>query len=223
MAVKGKSQTTVHFLRHAHSEANLKGILAGRKAGIHLSKIGTTQALQLVEPLKKLNIDYLHISPLDRCWETVSPFIDASTGIEIATDPQFIEMDYGQWSGKKLSILAKKTLWSTIQKNPSRVRFPDGESFSEMQSRVIESIEKIRIRTGNHLVVSHGDVIRVAITHYLGAHIDDFQKLAVAPASLSSIVFLDDNPTINGINIPITSSQLSHHGETTLGGGSGRP
>jgi probable phosphoglycerate mutase len=222
MASKGKSHSVVHFLRHAHSEANLKGILAGRKDGVQLSKDGRAQALQLVEPLKDLKLNYLHISPLDRCWETVTPFIDATSGIEISANPQFIEMDYGQWSGKKLAVLSKKALWSNIQKNPSRVRFPDGESFTQMQSRVIEGIEALRSVTGNHLVVSHGDVIRVALTHYLGAHLDAFQRLSIGPATLSTIIFHEENVVISGMNIAISQSQSSIHGESTLGGGGGR-
>jgi probable phosphomutase (TIGR03848 family) len=222
MASKGKSHSVVHFLRHAHSEANLKGILAGRRAGVHLSKSGLTQALQLVKPLKELKLDYLHISPLDRCWETVTPFIDATSGVEISADPHFVEMDYGQWSGKKLAVLSKKALWSTIQRNPSQVRFPDGESFIQMQSRVIEGVESIRSTPGTHLVVSHGDVIRVALTHYFGAHLDAFQKLAIGPATLSTIIFDEENVVISGTNIPISRSQSSGLGESTLGGGSGR-
>jgi probable phosphoglycerate mutase len=131
-------------------------------------------------------------------------------------------MDYGQWSGKTLAVLSKKALWSTIQKNPSRVRFPEGESFTQMQSRVIERIEKLRTIPGNHLVVSHGDVIRVALTHYLGAHLDAFQKISIGPATLSTIIFHQENVVISGTNIPISHSQTSTPGESTLGGGGGR-
>ena len=222
MAVKVTTHSVVHFLRHAHSEANLKGILAGRTAGVHLSKDGMKQASQLVNPLKELNINFLHISPMDRCWETITPFIDATSGIEICADPDFIEMDYGQWSGKKLAVLAKKELWSSIQKNPSRVRFPEGESFIEMHARVITRIETLRFTPGNHLVVSHGDVIRVALTHYLGTHMDNFQRLSISPATLSTLVFHGDKVSVTGTNIPISESTFSGAGESTLGGGSGR-
>ena len=222
MAVQNKSRTVVHLLRHAHSEANLKGILAGQLAGVHLSKTGIEQSLAIVDPLKVLKVDYLHISPMDRCWETVNPFIEDTKGIEIAPNPAFIEMNYGEWSGKKLGLLSKKNLWAKIQKNPSQVRFPAGESFGEMHARVVEGIETLRKTPGNHLVVSHGDVIRVALTHYLGAHMDLFQRLSIAPASLSTLVFQGDSVSITGTNI-VLGKALSHpHGESTLGGGGGR-
>ena len=222
MAVKGKSHTVVHLLRHAHSEANLKGILAGQMAGVRLSKSGIEQSLAIVEPLKALELDYIHISPMDRCWETVNPFIEATTGIEIAPDSSFVEMNYGEWSGKKLAQLSKKSLWAKIQKNPSQVRFPEGESFGEMHARVVEGIENLRNIPGNHLVVSHGDVIRVALTHYIGAHIDQFQKLSIAPASLSTLVFYGDNVSITGTNIALGNMTSNPKGESTLGGGGGR-
>jgi broad specificity phosphatase PhoE len=91
-----------------------------------------------------------------------------------------------------------------------------------MQSRVIEGIEALRSVTGNHLVVSHGDVIRVALTHYLGAHLDAFQRLSIGPATLSTIIFHEENVVISGMNIAISQSQSSIHGESTLGGGGGR-
>lgn len=221
MAGKGKSQVVVHLLRHAHSVANEKGVLAGQTAGVHLSKSGEKQAIALIEPLKALQVTHLHISPMDRCWETINPFIEATTDIEIAPDPAFIEMNYGEWSGKKLAGLSKKGLWEKIQESPSLVRFPAGESFGEMLSRVVEGIEIIRSQSGVHLIVSHGDVIRVALNHYLGSHLDTFQRLSIAPASLSTLIFSGKSVSISRVNVPLGTSSANAGGESTLGGGSG--
>ena len=222
MAVNRKSHSVVHLLRHAHSEANSKGILAGRKPGVHLSQIGKEEAKLLVEPLKALKVDFLHVSPLERCWETIQPFVDATSGIEISQDSKFIEMDYGLWSGQKLKNLTKKNLWSSIQNSPSVVRFPEGESFNEMHGRAIEGVEEIRKNPGVHLVVSHGDVIRVILNNYLGSHMDLFQRLSIAPASISSIVFQGNSISITSVNRILQRKPDESLGESTLGGGSGR-
>ncbi len=216
----GSKSTTIFLLRHAHSEANLRGTLSGRKAGVNLSDVGKKQAAELIERLGTLKIQEIHYSPLERCFQTIEPFLRANPKIPAVSEPAFVEMDYGKWSGLKLSLLSKKKLWSTIQQSPSRVRFPEGESFTEMSARVLEGLEKLRGDGKVHLVVSHGDVIRVALNHYLGSQLDNFQRLSVDPASISALSFHGDSVRINFINSTVS---VSTHNNSTLGGGSGKP
>ena len=214
-----KKPVTIYLLRHAHSQANNRGILAGRKKGIKLSARGKKEAVALVNSLNELGISEIHASPLERCLETIAPFSEQAQGIPLIQDEAFIEMHYGDWSGAKLSSLSRKKLWKTIQSNPSQVRFPAGESFHELCSRAIEGIEKLRNRGGTQLVVSHGDVIRVILNHYLGSHLDNFQRLSIEPASLSRISFHGDRISIQFINV---TSKISGNTDSTLGGGSGK-
>jgi probable phosphomutase (TIGR03848 family) len=216
---KREKSTTIYLLRHAHSRANLSGVLAGRMEGVHLSERGVNESLSLVPVLTALNIDRVHVSPLTRCSETVAPFIKKQSKIKVFEDPSFIEMDYGDWTGSKLTLLSRKDLWRSIQENPSSVRFPHGESFLEMSARAIAGIEAINSDGRNHLVVSHGDVIRVLINHYLGSHLNNFQRLAVGPASLSTLQFTKKGPNIHGVNQSLT---VSEPGNSSLGGGSGQ-
>jgi probable phosphomutase (TIGR03848 family) len=214
-----KKPVTIYLLRHAHSEANSKGILAGRRSGIKLSARGRKEAKNLIKSLNLLGIQEIHSSPLERCLETIAPFSSQAKAIPVMQDEAFIEMHYGDWSGSKLSILSRKKLWKTIQGHPSLVRFPSGESFLEMNTRAIEGIEKLRLRGQTQLVVSHGDVIRVILNHYLGSHLDNFQKLSIEPASLSRITFHGDKVIIHSVNV---TSNISGERNSTLGGGAGK-
>jgi len=214
-----KKPVTIYLLRHAHSQANNQGILAGRKKGVKLSARGKKEAVALIHTLNELGISEIHVSPLERCLETIAPFSEQAKSIPLIADEAFIEMHYGNWSGAKLSLLSRKKLWKTIQSNPSQVRFPAGESFHEMCSRAIEGIENLRRRGGTQLVVSHGDVIRVILNHYLGSHLDNFQRLSIEPASLSRISFHGDRIIIQSINV---TSKISGTTDSTLGGGSGK-
>lgn len=214
-----RKKTTIYLLRHAHSQANGAGILAGQKKGVKLSAQGRKEASALIQTLTALDIEQIHVSPMERCRETIQPFLELNSSIDVFEEPAFIEMHYGEWTGAKLSSLARKSLWKPIQKNPSLVRFPKGESFTEMSTRAIEGIARISELGGNHLVVSHGDVIRVIINHFTGAHLDNFQRLSIGPASLSTIVFHGGSASIHAMNIPVT---LQKPGESTLGGGSGK-
>ncbi len=211
--------STVYLLRHAHSVANGRGILAGQSKGIKLSAIGKKQADNLVATLVPLDIDYVYLSPLERCLETVTPFLKVHEKALISQSPEFVEMNYGGWTGKRLAILSRRSMWKDIQKEPSTVRFPQGESFLEMRHRAVAGIESLRGKPGNHLVVSHGDVIRVILNHYLGAHLDNFQRLSIDPASISAIRFAHGGVTIQNMN---STSSVSAHSSSTLGGGAGK-
>ena len=216
---KGKDQvSTIYLLRHAHSKANASGILAGQLPGIELSTKGKEQSELLARVLGTLDIKYVHASPLERCLATVNPYLLANSKVSVREEPALIEMNYGDWTGKKLNLLARRSLWKEIQKRPSGVTFPSGESFLEMRHRAIGAIEEVRKTNGNHLVVSHGDVIRVILNHYLGAHIDEFQRLSVDPASISVIRFTNGNVSVQRIN---STTDFGAHSGSTLGGGAG--
>lgn len=68
--------TVILFLRHAHSEANGAGILAGQISGIHLSNIGRKQAKTFARNYGDMYFSEIHISPLERCRETITPYLD---------------------------------------------------------------------------------------------------------------------------------------------------
>jgi broad specificity phosphatase PhoE len=107
------------------------------------------------------------------------------------------EIDFGLWSGKKLSSLRRLPLWRDVQEQPSRVTFPDGESFKKVQRRAIESVELIRGIRGDktHLIVSHSDTIKLIVSHYLGQNLDSFQKLEISPASFT--IFSGDSKKLS--------------------------
>ena len=193
---------TIYLLRHAESSANSAGILAGRLPSISLSKAGKVQSRAIVEALNNLQVTHIYSSPIQRCLETIEPFAKSSKR-KVTKAPNFIEMDYGDWSGRKLSALRGEKLWKSIQKRPSTVRFPNGESFQEMQARIKKGLNELakKHKKGRVLVVSHGDPIKVIIASALGMNLDDFQKLVVDPASLTIIDW--PSGTLLGSNIPL--------------------
>jgi len=178
------------LLRHAHSVANEKNLLAGRTAGISLSKTGKEQAKDLISRLGTIQFDEVAISPLQRCRETIDPWL-ASTGAKsrIVVDESVSEVDYGSWSGKTLSSLRRKAQWKIVQDFPSQMTFPEGESLLEMQGRALSGFYRLNAVKGKgpRLLVSHGDVIKSIVAHCLGMHLDQFQRLVIEPASLTII------------------------------------
>ena len=192
--------STFIFLRHGHSAANKSGLLTGQLPGIGLSTEGRAQAERLVERIGKKRIDCVHMSPIERCQLTITPWLNSKNSASMSTleiDDGFSEINFGQWSGKKLTTLRRLPLWKSVQASPSKVTFPDGESFRKAQKRAVESFNQLRAIKGEktHLIVSHSDTIKLVIADSLGMHLDEFQRLEISPASFT--VFRGDAKKIS--------------------------
>ena len=218
------------LLRHAHSIANESGILAGQLPGISLSKKGSQQAIDLVDRIGKVSFDSIRMSPMQRCQETLAPWLESvhSNGLKkFILDEKLIEMNYGSWSGKKLNSLAKQPLWKIIQKTPSKVEFPKGERMTAMQKRAVASIEEAVLEKskGNHLFVSHGDVIKAMVASLLKMKLDNFQSLVIDPASITMLEYDGQSARLILFNDNLTHLEGSLSGsrpkKMLLGGGAG--
>lgn len=173
----------IFLLRHAHSIANAKGILAGRMENIPLSKEGQSQQNLLLERLSGMKFDRVFSSPMQRCLETLRGFADAPTIVE-----DFQEVHYGDWTGKRTSSLMRNAAWREIHKHPASVRFPNGETLPEVQTRSLAGLDRLlNKRDKNVLISTHADVVKVLVLHALGTHLNNIDKLAIDNASLTII------------------------------------
>ena len=130
----------------------------------------------------------IYTSPHRRCRETASA-IARGRGIRPRIDRAFVEADYGRWLGRPLKSLYRVKAWQQLMANPSRFRFPEGETLQEVQARAVAGVEALAERhQGERVAVSsHGDVIKVIVAHYLGVPLDLSHRLDPAPASVSVI------------------------------------
>lgn len=180
--------TLIYLIRHGHNQYVEKGKLAGRLPGVHLSEHGRAQAEKLAELLAGANFKALYASPLDRTMETAAPIARAA-GLKVIPNEGLLETDYGTWQGKSLKSLHRRKLWPVVQTAPSLARFPEGESFSEAQARIVAELENLRQKHHQKKAVIgcvfHSDPIKLAVAHYLGLPLDMFQRIVVEPASIS--------------------------------------
>ena len=221
------------LIRHAHSEANAAGILSGRLPNVHLSEKGVEQSEHLAVRLGNFPLSTLRVSPMERCFETISPWINSivlpnNPRFEPVIDQELTEVDYGSWSGKKLAVLSKNKLWKIVQEAPSRMYFPNGEGIAQMQSRAMTSVhEAVSTKVkGAAVIVSHGDVIKSIVASALGMHLDEFQRIVIDPASISILDFSTTKPRVlllNDSRSVITELLVApKRAKNLLGGGSGR-
>jgi probable phosphomutase (TIGR03848 family) len=171
--------------------------LPGWTPGIHLSEEGRQQAEALAQRLASLSIEAIYASPLERTVETAEA-IAAPHALSVQIRENLGELRIGEWTGQDIEDLAKKEEWLAIQFYPSGTDIPGGETMHEMQTRVVAELDAIRkAHPGTTVaVVSHADVIKAAVAHYIGLHLDLFQRLVVYPASLTAFRFNKFGPRL---------------------------
>jgi probable phosphomutase (TIGR03848 family) len=192
--------TTLLLVRHGHTDAAGKR-LTGRAPGVHLNELGGRQAERLVERLEGVRIDAIVSSPLERCRETAAPLAKAR-GQAVDVGRAWIEVGYGEWTGRSISQLRRTKLWRRVMFAPSNVRFPGGESLLEVQGRAVDATLDIAARhaRGTVVVVSHADVIRLLVAHVAGMHADHLQRLSIDTASITAVSISDGFPRLLTVN-----------------------
>jgi len=203
--------TTILLVRHG-TTATTGSVLPGRAPGLHLSERGQAQANELAERLQQLTRKptALYVSPLERTRETAAPLAKALR-LRAVADRGLLECDFGTWTGKKLATLSRRVEWRAVQHAPSTFRFPEGESFSEMQQRMWSTLERLAKRHRNRtiVVVSHADPIKAAVTYAQGVPLDLFQRTVISPCSVSAIAFTNATPIVLSVNNTASLKDLS--------------
>ena len=193
--------TVVLFVRHGQTPTTGK-VLPGRTAGLHLAPAGVAQADAAAGRIAQLpRIDALYVSPLERARETAAP-IARAIGVKPVVERGLLECDFGDWTGAELRKLMKLPEWATVQKAPSTFRFPNGESFTEMQTRMVSTVERLvaRHRGGTIVCVSHADPIKAVVAHAMGTHIDLFQRIVIGTCSISAVAYTTSGPIVLTVN-----------------------
>lgn len=179
----------VLLIRHGENDFVKTGRAAGRLPGVHLNARGGAQAAALAGALAKPRLTAVYSSPLERARETAAPLAKAH-GLKVHIRRDLQETDLGEWQGRLLKDMRREKSWKVLQQAPSRFRFPGGESIPEQQLRLAKQIEAICAGHGPKDViacVSHADPIKLIIAHYLGLPLDQYQRLSVDTASVSTL------------------------------------
>jgi probable phosphoglycerate mutase len=193
--------TLVLLVRHGQTPTT-GTTLPGRAPGLHLSDAGVAQAEAAAARIAGLKaVAAVYASPLERARETAAP-IARARGLRVRSERGLLECDFGEWTGSALKDLMKLPEWRTVQRYPSGFRFPGGESFTEMQTRVVTALAKLadRHRGETIVAVSHADPIKAAVAHSLGTHLDLFQRIVIGTCSISALLLTDGGPVVLATN-----------------------
>ena len=189
------------MVRHGKTPSTGK-LLPGRAKGLHLSDIGKQEALDVAQRLGNLkNVSAIYASPLERARETAAPTAKLLNQ-KVIINKGLFECDFGDWTGKELSNLMKLPEWSTVQRAPSTFRFPNGESFTQMQTRMTSTLDALRVKHSGGTVIcfSHADPINAAVAHAMGTHLDLFQRIVISTCSVSAVSYSGFGPVVLTVN-----------------------
>lgn len=197
---------TVILLRHGVSTSNTAQTLAGRSQGVELDERGRQQAAALVDRLGGVPIDAIVRSPLLRCEQTVAP-LGEQRGLVPIVEDRLAEVDYGDWTGRKLKELLDEPLWKVVQRHASAAVFPNGEGLADVQHRAVAAIRDHDRRLAAHfdrdalwIACTHGDVIKSVLADAFGIHLDGFQRIVAEPASMSVVRYTATSPYVWRVN-----------------------
>ena len=199
------------LVRHGRTPTT-GSVLPGRAPGLHLSDEGPAQAESAAQRIGALGKPpaAVYASPLERAMETAKP-IARRLGLRVRVDRGLLECDFGAWTGAKLGTLRRRREWRTVQSFPSSFRFPDGESFLEMQARMVSTLDKLaaRHRGETFVAVSHADPIKAAVAATAGVPLDLFQRLVVSPCSITGLVRGESGSHVLCVNVTASLSELT--------------
>ncbi|PRX98628.1 histidine phosphatase family protein [Allonocardiopsis opalescens] len=226
--------STVLFVRHGLT-AVTGSTLLGWTPGVPLDERGEAQAEAVARRLAGLPLAAVVTSPLERCRQTAEAI--AAGRAAPLVDERFGECGYGEWTGRKLSELAKEPLWRVVQSHPSAVRFPGGESMTEVAHRAVGAVRAWNAELGAdavYAVCSHGDVIKAIVADALGLHLDQFQRIQIDPCSVTAVRYTELRPFVLRLNDtddlaavlpppPAEGGEAAEGSDAVVGGGAGGP
>lgn len=192
--------TTFLLIRHgAHSLGG--DTIAGRMAHVRLSDLGRTQALDAVQRLAHLPIRAIYSSPVTRVLESAE-LLGQRLGLPIEQREGLSEIDFGSWSGQRISELKTLEKWRQWNAFRSGTRVPGGEVMLETQLRMVVELERLRERHPRECVAvySHGDVIKAAVAWALGVPLDLFLRIEIGLSSVSVVAVGDYGPWVLCVN-----------------------
>ena len=179
-----------HLVRHAVHDQVGKALM-GRIEGVRLSQDGRAAAEALAAHFadfasRARPVAAVYTSPLERARETAAP-IAARLGLAATVLPAIAEIEFGSWSGRPFDDLGRDLGWQAWNSARSLARPPGGETMLEVQARAVDALEAL---AGSHpegpvVLVSHGDVIKAALAHYLGVSLDHLLRFELDPGSVS--------------------------------------
>jgi phosphoserine phosphatase len=179
----------VLLIRHGQTEWNRERKVMG-SLPIPLNEHGRQQAETMRGLLQNTELTAFYTSPIQRAVETAH-IIRGERDCEVVEASAVGEIDYGEWVGKSFEELIDHEQFKVYFTNPAQSQPPEGETLKDAKARAVSFVDQLRKKheTGRVVVVTHADVIKILVVHYLGLGLNDIHRLRIDNGSMSLLMF----------------------------------
>ena len=178
----------VYLVRHGETAWSLSGQHTGL-TDLPLTPVGERNAEKLQDALKRVTFTRVFSSPLRRAWRTCELAGFRST-VEMVRD--LVEWDYGEYEGRlSVDIHKERPDWQLF-----RDGCPRGESPQDVAKRADRVVDLVRSVSGNVLLFSSGNFLRMLAARWTGMDIFGARTLMLNTASLSILGYEHAVPVI---------------------------
>lgn len=190
----------VILIRHGQTDENVSGKISGQGPA-PLNVRGREQARFAAEVLTGLGVTHIFSSPVERARQTAT-ILAQHLQLSIAEMADLREVEYGEWEGRFFHEIRQSPIAHQVFNDPVHAVFPSGESLPAVQERGVQVIETVRSShpRGVLAVVSHGDVIRTVLAHYLGMPFNEYRRINLDLGALSVLELFEDWVRVKTVN-----------------------
>jgi broad specificity phosphatase PhoE len=155
---------------------------------VTLDADGIKQIQKLAPLVATLELDGIYTSPLRRAVQTAR-VVAEGTNLPIRKSEGLNEIAFGDWTGRHFDDLIDDELYRRFIKSPAKTVLPGGETISDVQRRGLSVVNEAaqKVPGGRFLLVSHGDVIRAILSHYMKLPLNEYRRLRIDNGSLSAL------------------------------------
>lgn len=188
------------LVRHGQTDENVNGRISGQGPA-PLNGRGQEQAKLAGQVLASLNVTRLISSPVVRALQTAT-ILAEHLHVGMEQEPDLREVGYGDWEGQTFQAVRGDNAFKLVMNDPINAVFPNGESLVSVQQRGVRVVETIRQGAAKDVVVlvSHGDVIRMLVAHYLGMTFNDYRRITIDNGAISVIELFENWIRVKAVN-----------------------
>jgi broad specificity phosphatase PhoE len=130
----------------------------------------------------------------------------AAAGLHARVEPALDECDFGAWRGRTLAeVHAEDPDGATAWMTDPAARPHGGEALTMFAARVGAWLDAQAEGGGRTVAVTHGGVVKAAVVRALGAPIDAFWRIDVAPLRVTELHAHDGRWTVASLNAAVTA------------------
>lgn len=201
--------TTIVLMRHGETAWNRERRIMG-DLDIPLTDLGRSQCVAAAGLLETFGVDRIVTSTMVRAVESAS-IVAERLALPVSSDDRMVEVRFGaQWQGKTYEEVGRDPVYQAFALDPVANATPGGETAGLVQQRGLEALADAQ--PGECvLFVTHGDLIRTLLCHFLATPLSEFRRLRTDNGGLSAVAIGAGKPEVKFLNVLADQERVRSH------------